>query len=50
VSGVEKGLLPGDLFEGAQPKAGWDTVIFASRPGSGGAVLRLSPEDAAQLL
>jgi hypothetical protein len=24
-----------------EPKAGWDTVIFASRPGSGGAILKL---------
>ena len=29
-----------------QPTYGWDNVIFASRPGSGGAVLHLSAEDA----
>ncbi len=54
--GVREGLLPADLFEdvaksgGVRPKAGWDAVIFASRPGSGGAVLQLSPDDAAKLL
>lgn len=54
--GVREGLLPADLFEedarsgGVRPKAGWNAVVFASRPGSGGAVLQLSPEDAATLL
>ena len=54
--GVRGGLLPADLFEddaktgGVRPRAGWDAVIFASRPGSGGAVLQLSAGDAAELL
>ena len=53
--GIKEGLLPADLFEddaktgGVKPKAGWDAVIFASRPGSGGAVLQLSAADAAKL-
>ena len=32
-----------------QPAYGWDNVIFASRPGSGGADLHLSAEDADRL-
>lgn len=47
VEGVAKGLLQPALFEETDggrscvPKAGWDAVVFASRPGSGGAVLKL---------
>ena len=27
-----------------KPKAGWTNIVFASRPSSGGAILKLSPQ------
>ena len=32
-----------------KPKAGWTNIVFASRPSSGGAILKLSPQDAVLL-
>ena len=38
-----------DAVMGRKPKAGWDNIVFASRPSSGGAILKLSPRDAAHV-
>ena len=32
-----------------KPKAGWTNIVFASRPSSGGAILKLSAQDAVLL-
>ena len=41
-------FLP-DAVIGRRPKAGWENIVFASRPSSGGAILKLSPRDAAHV-
>lgn len=44
----EEYFLP-DAVIGRRPKAGWENIVFASRPSSGGAILKLSPRDAAHV-
>ena len=44
--------IPKSILEAGKhrkPKAGWTNIIFASRPSSGGAILKLSPQDAVLL-